>query len=170
MKNTMKRIAPPIAVALAALTVAGCATLVSGGSSADEIATVASYGLVTPQQAAVIIAEQDGSEDLVLLDIRTDGEIEAAHIPGAVSLDFYSPTFRDDLARLDRELTYLIYCRTGNRTGQTYRVMQDLGFENVYDMDGGITHWINLGYPVCQGSLDAGHTCSGEFPIVVDAG
>jgi len=170
MKSIIKRIAPLLVVTLAAFVAAGCATLFSSGSNESEIAAAGGYGLVSPQQAALIIAEEGDNESFVLLDIRTDGEIEEAHIPGAVSLDFYSPTFRDDLARLDRELTYLIYCRTGNRTGQTYRVMQDLGFEKSYDMDGGITDWIALGYPVCRGSLDAKHTCTGELPSAAETG
>ena len=113
----------------------------------------------------VIVALQDDPE-FVLLDIRTTPEIDAGHLSGAVALDFYSDTYRDDLAALDRDLIYLIYCRTGNRTGQTYQIMEGLGFEQVYDMGGGITQLIAAGYPVCLGALNAEHTCSGEFPTI----
>ena len=163
MKSIMKGVPLVTTMALATLA-AGCEPLVGGGSSTDEIAEVAGFGLVSPQRAAVVIAEAKDDRSFVLLDIRTDAEIEAGHIPGAVSLDFYGPTFRDELAQLDREATYLIYCRTGNRTGQTYRMMRDLGFEKVYDMDGGITEWLDLGYPVCLGPLEAEHVCSGGYP------
>jgi len=58
-------------------------------------------------------------------------------------MDSYSPTFADDVETLDRDATILIYCRTGNRTGQTYETMMSLGFEWVYDLDRGITEWIS---------------------------
>lgn len=103
-------------------------------------------------------------EEFVLLDIRTSAEVESAHLPGATMLDFYAPSFRDDLALLDRDATYLIYCRTGNRTGQTRTVMADLGFTQVYDLDGGITQWIARGYPTCARPLDAEHTCVDTYP------
>jgi rhodanese-related sulfurtransferase len=117
--------------------------------------------VITPQQSRDLIEAHREDPEFVLLDIRTDPEIEAAHIHGTTSLDFYSPAFRDDLARLDRSKTYLIYCRTGNRTGQAYTMMEDLGFDKVFDMGGGITAWQALGYPVCAGSLESPHVCTG---------
>ena len=127
------------------------------------------YGVITGKQAVDVILSLQDDPDFVLLDIRTPAEVEAGHISGAVSLDFYSSTFRDDLAALDRDKGYLIYCRTANRTGQAYDIMEELGFERVYDMEGGISQWIAAGYPVCVGSLDAEHSCSGELPELSDA-
>ena len=40
-----------------------------------------------------------------------------------------------------------------------------MGFGRVYDLQGGITHWAALGYPICIGPLDAEHTCVEAFPI-----
>ena len=126
--------------------------------------TTPPYGLISPEDAVrVILASQDDPE-FVLLDIRTAGEVADGQLSGAANLDFYSPTFRDELAQLDRDRVYLIYCRTGNRTGQTRTIMADLGFEKVYDLDGGIRVWQNLNYPVCVGSLGSTHTCHGEYP------
>jgi len=123
-----------------------------------------SYGLVTPREAATVIQTLRGNPDFVLLDIRTLAEVEAGHISGAVNLDFYSPTFEQGLEALDRDKTYLIYCRSGNRTGQARSMMLGLGFSKVYDLDGGINAWNNLSYPICLGALDAEHDCSGEYP------
>jgi len=44
--------------------------------------------------------------------------------------------------------------------------MEELGFEQVYDMAGGISQWMAAGYPICLGPLDAEHDCSGEFPVL----
>jgi len=125
-----------------------------------------SYGLVTPREAATVIQTLQGNPDFVLLDIRTPAEVEAGHISGAVNLDFYSPTFEQGLEALDRDKTYLIYCRSGNRTGQARAMMVGLGFSTVYDLDGGINAWNNVSYPICLGALDAEHDCSGEYPAL----
>ena len=149
---------------LVAVTVAGCWATQSTGELGDAGSELSPYGVITTQQAVAVILALHDDPEFVLLDIRTPAEVEAGHISGAVTLDFYSATFRDDLASLDHDLTYLIYCRTGNRTGQAYSIMEELGFEQVYDMGGGISQWIAAGYPVCLGPLDAEHSCSGELP------
>ena len=125
-----------------------------------------SYGLVTPREAAAIILALEDTPDFVLLDIRTPAEVESGHISGAQNLDFYSATFEEDLKKLDHDKTYLIYCRSGNRTGQARALMASLGFSKVYDLDGGIRAWNNLSYPICLGSLDAEHDCSGQYPAL----
>ncbi len=53
-------------------------------------------------------------------------------------IDFYEPGFADEIAALDPEGEYLLYCRSGNRSGQTAALMAELGFEQVWDLDGGV--------------------------------
>ena len=62
-------------------------------------------------------------------------------------IDFYSDNFENELDKLDKNNTYLIYCRTGRRTGLTLSIMEELGFLRVYNMIGGITQWKEKGYP-----------------------
>ena len=154
-----------VAVLLSSLiATAGCIGNTPIVSDTGDGGSVPAYGLISPGDAVrMIVSSQDDSE-FVLLDIRTSTEVEAGHISGASNLDFYSPTFRGELDQLDREKVYLIYCRTGNRTGQTRAIMAELGFEKVYDLDGGIRLWSNLDYPLCLGSLTEEHTCNGEYP------
>lgn len=161
------RIRMAIAAALAllvAVVAAGCLATQSTGNPGDANSELPPYGVITTQQAVDVILSLHNDPEFVLLDIRTPAEVEAGHISGAATLDFYNATFRDDLAALDHDLTYLIYCRSGNRTGQAYSMMEGLGFEQVYDMGGGITQWIAADYPVCLGPIDAEHSCSGEYP------
>lgn len=138
----------------------GCVHTPSSGPAKDT-GVLPEYGTISTEEALTVIQALEDDNRFVLLDIRTPAEVEAGHIPGAADLDFYSDTFRDDLAQLDRDRIYLIYCRTGNRTGQTYRIMEDLGFDAVYDMEDGITQWMALDYPICTGGLDVAHTCHG---------
>lgn len=79
----------------------------------------------------------------VILDVRTAAEIAQQKIEGAVELDFYSPDFAKKVAALDKSKTYLIYCRSGNRSGQACQIMQNQGFSRLYNMQGGIIAWNN---------------------------
>lgn len=83
--------------------------------------------------------------DLVILDIRTPEEVAVGAIPGARVVDFYSPAFQSDIDGLDRDATYLVYCRSGNRSAQATQLMENLGFTDVYELDGGILTWANAG-------------------------
>jgi len=169
MKERLKLLSGLAGLLLLAVALGGCldGTLLAGVD--HDSGQLPSYGLVTPQEAATVILSMEDNPSFVLLDIRTPAEVEAGHISGAVNLDFYSPTFEQGLEALDRDKTYLIYCRTGNRSGQSHQMMENLGFETIYDMAGGITDWIRVGYPVCQGPLDAEHTCSSGFLECIEA-
>ena len=124
------------------------------GSAASSLPDdLPAFGVIGPDEAAAVLLALSTHDDFVLLDIRTPPEIEASHIAGAQMLDYYAPTFRDALAQLDRDITYLIYCRTGNRTGKTMTLMKELGFTRVYDLGGGITQWAAQGYPVATGPI-----------------
>jgi len=81
----------------------------------------------------------------VLLDIRTIGEFQQGHIEGASQLDFYGKEFKSELNKLNKETPYLIYCRSGNRSGQALRIFKELGFKDVQDLTGGIKSWLVAG-------------------------
>ncbi len=164
MKIRTKSIGVLALAFLVAVAVSGCWATQSVGELGEADNGMPHYGVIISQQTVGVILGLQEDPEFVLLDIRTPAEVEAGHISGAVNLDFYDPAFRDDLAALDRDKVYLIYCRTGNRSGQAYSIMKELGFERVYDMGGGITQWIAAGYPVCIGQLNAEHSCSGELP------
>ena len=117
--------------------------------SIDAVEAPAGVTLVTPDEAATFIA--DGPDDLVILDVRTPEEFTEGHIEGAVLIDIYEPTFADDVDALDREVPYVVYCRSGNRSGQATALMGDLGFESVQDVDGGVVAWTEAGLPLVTG-------------------
>ena len=90
------------------------------------------------------------SGKVVIIDIRTPREFSSGHIENAINIDFYSPTFKQELNKLDKAKAYLIYCRTGHRTGIALGLMKELGFMEVYNMLGGITAWVKNGYPIVR--------------------
>ena len=83
---------------------------------------------VTSQQAFDLIQENDGNPGFIILDVRTASEFQAGHIEGALSIDVNLPSFSEELGRLDRNATYLVYCRSGNRSRTALGIMEDLGF------------------------------------------
>ncbi len=114
---------------------------------ADAPATAATgLRVVTPDDAAATLA--DPPDGLVLLDVRTPEEFDAGHLDGAIMIDFYEGDFADRIAELDRDVPYVIYCRSGNRSGQTRELMEELGFASVDDVGGGIVAWAEAGLPI----------------------
>lgn len=130
----------PVVLLVLALLVAGC----GGGEGAATAEAV--IETVSAADASALLAE--GPAGLVVLDVRTPEEFAAGRLAGAVNLDFYAAAFADDLAALDRETPYLLYCRTDNRSGQVREMMRSLGFREVHEIDGGIVAWAEAGLPI----------------------
>jgi rhodanese-related sulfurtransferase len=128
-------------------------TATETATETDETAgpaeAAAGIRLVSATDGAAIQA--DPPDNLVVLDVRTPEEFDEAHIDGAVLVDFYDPDFAEQLAELDPDVPYLLYCRSGNRSGQTTAIMEQLGFIDVADVDGGILAWGEAGLPLTTG-------------------
>lgn len=90
---------------------------------------------------AEVFAEMKDQENHVVLDVRSPGELAEGFVPGNTMINFFDPGFREELSKLDKSKTYLIYCRSGNRSGQAFALMADMGFENLYNLQGGIGAW-----------------------------
>lgn len=78
------------------------------------------------------------NKDTVLIDVRTPGEYRQGAIKGALNLDIMGAEFRNKVATFDPLKTYLVYCRSGNRSAQACNYMAGLGFKNLYNLSGGI--------------------------------
>ena len=121
------------------------AVLVTACSSGSDTATIE---LVSPDQAAEVI--EDAPAGLVVLDIRTPEEYNEVRIDGAINVDYYATDFADQLDTLDKNNPYVMYCRSGNRSSDAVETMKDLGFTEVYEIDGGIVNWYEAGFPVVE--------------------
>lgn len=81
-------------------------------------------------------------DQAVILDVRTPEEVEEGYIPGAIHLDIYrGQEFLDALEELDKDKNYYVYCRSGNRSGQACALMQNAGFKQCYNLQGGFMEW-----------------------------
>jgi len=76
----------------------------------------------------------------VLIDLRTPGEIEKTPLLDilAKNFDVYTPNFAENFRNLDKKENYFIYCAHGNRSASVYQSMKTAGFENVFELKGGI--------------------------------
>ena len=108
--------------------------------------TTQSIELVSPTEAAQVIA--DDPAGLVVLDIRTPQEFNEARLADAVMVDFYAEDFAAQLETLDKDVPYVMYCNSGNRSSDAVKTMKDLGFVEVYEIDGGIVNWYDQGLPI----------------------
>lgn len=96
-------------------------------------------------------AQKLKDSNMVLLDVRTVEEFAEGHLEGAMQYDYYeTESFKGMLEGLDKSKTYLIYCRSGSRSGNAMSMMQSMGFSSVYNLDGGILAWRAAGLPVIR--------------------
>lgn len=109
-----------------------CNSTEDNGSSQAHFETISSAEFKTKQA--------DGNT--VVLDVRTPGEIASGYIAGTQFFaDFNGGNFDTELDGLDKNKTYLVYCRSGNRSSKACQKMVDKGFKNVYNLEGGISAW-----------------------------
>lgn len=140
-----------------ALTTTGCqhtsatgpgeASAQPGTSVARDISTTELKGLIADRP------------DLLLLDVRTDKEWDAGHIPGAALLDFLEDDFEALAFALPKDRPIAIYCAAGGRSEDAMKKMARAGFAELYNLRGGFYGW-----------EDAGESVSTEPPVSLPKG
>jgi rhodanese-related sulfurtransferase len=84
----------------------------------------------------------------VVLDVRTPEEYADGHIPGSINIDFNSEDFDKQVAKLDKDKTYLVHCAAGGRSARSCSKMSKMNFEHLYNLEGGMGAWEKAGKPV----------------------
>ena len=88
------------------------------------------------------ISQYEADENALILDVRTEDECNNGIIPNAINIDIYKgEEFIEKLEALDKSKNYYVYCRSGARSAKACEVMDSLGFENAYNLEGGILDW-----------------------------
>lgn len=103
---------------------------------------------ISVQEAIKLIEENIDNTKFIILDVRTGEEYKAGHIENSINIDYKSPKFKENVSNLDKEKIYLTYCRSGRRSANSAEIMEDLGFENIYMIEGGIVAWDKAGLPI----------------------
>jgi len=85
-------------------------------------------------------------EGLLLLDVRTDAEIARGKIPQGEALPLHLIPIK--IGEMDKNRTTVFYCRSGARSAQAAAFFAANGFDDVYNLQGGIISWANAGLPI----------------------
>ena len=90
------------------------------------------------------------TNDAVVLDVRTPGEVALGHIAGSVHFDILSDDFPKNIATLEKDKTYFVYCGSGIRSNKAIDLMKSKGFEKLYGLKGGIKEWKAQGLEIVK--------------------
>ncbi|WP_284652537.1 rhodanese-like domain-containing protein [Flavobacterium terrisoli] len=84
----------------------------------------------------------DRDQNAVILDVRTADEYSDGFIPNAINIDIYKGQgFIYAIDELDKTKNYYVYCKAGARSAQACQIMNQMGFENTYNLEGGFMNW-----------------------------
>lgn len=87
-------------------------------------------------------AIQNSNKKKQLIDVRTPSEFKSGHITGAINIDFFnSSNFTNAIQKFDKENAIYLYCRSGNRSSNAARKLENMGFKEIYDLQGGFMRW-----------------------------
>ena len=100
---------------------------------------------ITISEAQAIIKEE---ENLVILDVRTEGEFNSSHIPDAIVIPVSELENRLAEVSTSNNAKILVYDSTGLRSTTACRLLTENGFTDVYNLLGGMQQWLNESGPV----------------------
>lgn len=104
------------------------------------------FPLVYPAQGELL-------RQALILDTREKEEFEVSHIKGAHWVGFDTFSLRS-LQKIPKDRAIVLYCSIGARSQEIGKKLQEAGFSKVYNLYGGIFHWVNEGYPVYSRSVE----------------
>lgn len=98
-------------------------------------------------QATVFQEKIAQKDEVLLLDVRTMKELEKGMIPGASHIDFYNKDFKQLIGSIDKDKQVYLYCASGGRSSEAANILRSMGYQNVYNLEGGFIAWKLAGLP-----------------------
>ncbi|MGM0635642.1 MAG: rhodanese-like domain-containing protein [Bacteroidota bacterium] len=92
--------------------------------------------LISPQEMQELLE----LENVQLIDVRSVEDFREAHLINAQSL-VYDDEFIENIKQLDKSKPVAVYCRTGRRSDTCSKILEEQGFEKIYQLEGGIEEW-----------------------------
>ena len=108
-----------------------------GASDSETIQ--AKVSLISPEK----LNQELGS--IQLIDVRTPQEYEEGHIENAVNMNYYDDDFKQQVSQLDKSQKVYVYCKKGGRSASAAEILSELGFKEIYDLEGGMENWNKAG-------------------------
>lgn len=93
---------------------------------------------ITPEAFAKKIKETSKPQ---ILDVRTPEEFTSEHIDNAININWLGDNFVSEAEKLDKSKPVFLYCKSGGRSAKASAKLAELGFKNIYELQGGILKW-----------------------------
>lgn len=87
---------------------------------------------------------------VTVIDVRTPGEHGTSCLEGSVNIDFLDKSFPAKIESLNKNGKYLVYCGSGGRSLRAAKLMDQKGFLEVFNLEGGIMAWLEKGMPTTR--------------------
>ena len=80
-------------------------------------------------------------KSVIIIDVRTPDEFNKGHLKNSLNVNWFDENFDENLNIFSKDLPVMVYCLSGGRSSKANERIKSLGFENVYELDGGILEW-----------------------------
>ncbi len=85
-----------------------------------------------------------------ILDVRTLTEFKNGHIYDAVNMNVDDPSFAIQIQSLDKNSPVAVYCRSGIRSLHAAKILEENGFQIIYNLEGGLNQWVKDGKEIVK--------------------
>lgn len=138
----MKRL---LAISFLLLTISNLGACQNGGAAKSGDA----YSTLPVDSFERKLAGTPGAQ---LVDVRTSDEYSGGHLKNAVNMNVNREDYKQQFATLDKSRAVFVYCKAGSRSARAAKIMHDMGFKEIYNLDGGIMSWENAGKQIANGA------------------
>jgi len=104
------------------------------------------------KQVSVAEFENLMSEEssIQIIDVRTPNEYAQGYIKNSQLMNFNSADFKTQITTLDKNKPVAVYCHSGARSNQAFEIMKEMGFRQIYELQGGMVAWQQNGKQVLK--------------------
>ena len=95
-----------------------------------------SHQMVQPNQVEKLL-----EQNIRVVDVRTPEEFSAGALPSAENVSVTSLSFFSEIGDYAKDEPILVYCKMGSRSARAVLIMKTLGFQNIYELEGGYVAW-----------------------------
>ena len=123
------------------------ATILVGCNNKQPSTTITESGKIVVVAPAEF---KEKSANQLIVDVRTPDEFAQGHIEGAININVFDKNFTEQFAEFDKSEPIFLYCKSGARTSKASKKLAEFGFQNIYDLHGGIVNWHKNDQPITK--------------------
>lgn len=113
-------------------------------TSCKEKSTARDIRVISPQEVHDAVFDNQKHQ---LVDVRTIDEFNEGHLQNAQNICISDEDFKENISKLDKTQPIYLYCRSGKRSARAAEILKEMGFKEIYDMEGGFLEWQSQGLP-----------------------